>query len=121
MQYAILIYESPEDLHIRREGSEAHQEVNSAYATYTKALIEAGVMRGGEELALPDAATTLVAKQGGRPVVQDGPFADVKEQLGGFYIIEVETLDDAIAWASRCPAANRCKVEIRPIEVPPSA
>ncbi len=121
MQYAILIYENPEDLQIRREGGDALEAVNAAYVAYTQALVEADVLRGGEELALPDAATTLVAKKGARPVVQDGPFADVKEQLGGFYLIEVDTLDDAIAWAARCPAANRCKVEIRPVEVPPSA
>ena len=75
-------------------------------------------MRGGEALQLPDVATTLVSRQGGEPLVHDGPFADTKEQLGGFFIIEVANLDEAIRWASQCPAAGTGKVEIRPTSRP---
>lgn len=119
MQYAILIYETEEDVARRRESALAQREVDAAYAAFTAALVEAGAMRGGEALELPDMATTLVAQKDGAPLVQDGPFADTKEQLGGLYVIEANDLDEAIAWAKRCPAAQRGKVEIRPTVPPP--
>ncbi|MEM7676859.1 MAG: YciI family protein, partial [Myxococcota bacterium] len=77
-----------------------------------------GIMRGGEALDLPEVATTLSAGRNDQPTIQDGPFADTKEQLGGFFIIEVDHLDDAILWASRCPAIRGGKVEIRPTTRP---
>ncbi|MEM9067809.1 MAG: YciI family protein [Myxococcota bacterium] len=114
MQYALLVYETRADLEVRRD-HEAHAPVAAAYAAYTEALVEAGVLRGGEALELPEIATTLVAQKGGTPLVQDGPFADTKEQLGGFFIIEADNLDEALEWAARCPAASRGKVEVRPL------
>lgn len=112
MQYVILIYESKEDL-AKRKNPQFHAENMGAYAAYTQALIDAGVMRGGEALDLPEYAT-VVTLQGGKRQVQDGPYADTKEQLGGFFVIEVENLDTAILWASRCPATGTGKVEVRP-------
>ena len=118
-QYAVLIYESPEDRAIRDADGPEQEQVQAAYAAYTEALVAAGKLRGGEVLALPHTATTLVARPGGTPTVQDGPFADTKEQLAGFYIIEARDLDEALAWGARCPAAHTGKVEIRPIEPRP--
>lgn len=120
MQFALLIYESETDRARRRDGGETQQEVDAAYAAYTRALVEAGVLRGGEALDLPDVATTLVARRGGRPIIHDGPFADTKDQLGGFFVIEVADLDAALVWAERCPAAETGKVEIRPTAKPPA-
>ena len=86
------------------------------YLAYTKMLVDAGVMRGGEQLARPDAATTLTL-QGGSRRVQDGPFIESKESLGGYYLIEAPDLDSALAWAEKCPAAHHGHVEVRPIIV----
>lgn len=118
MQYALLIYETPADRQRRAQGGPEQAEVDAAYVQFTQALIDAGAMRGGEALDLPDVATTLVAGEDGRPRVQDGPFADTKEQLGGFYVIECDDLDAAIALAKKCPAAGLGKVEIRPTTRP---
>lgn len=120
MQYALLIYESPRDRERRAAGGDAQAQVDAAYAAFTHKLIAAGAMRGGEVLDLPDFATTVATGPDGRPTVHDGPFADTKEQLGGFFIIEAADLDDALRWAQQCPAARLGKVEIRPTAVPPS-
>ncbi|WP_035985912.1 YciI family protein [Leptolyngbya sp. KIOST-1] len=107
MQYAILVYETEHDL--------AHREQQMpAYSAYSQALADAGVMVGGAALHPSHTATTLQLKDGQRQV-QDGPFADTKEQLGGFFLIEVPDLDTALDWAARCPAASNCAVEVRPL------
>ena len=85
-----------------------------AWGAYTKALIDAGVMRGGNALQPIHTATTVRLRDGKRQV-QDGPFAESKEQLGGYFIIEVPTLDVALEWAAKNPAAARGAVEVRPI------
>lgn len=115
MKYAILIYESAQDLNIHRDQGQAHDELSAAYRAYTKALTEAGVMRGGQELALPETAITLISRPNQRPLVQDGPYADTKEQLGGFFIIETTSQEEALAWAARCPAMATGQVELRPL------
>ncbi|MEO0321504.1 MAG: YciI family protein [Myxococcota bacterium] len=120
MQYAILIYEPQDDWPAAGERQDGAQ-LGAAYLAYTEELLAAKVMRGGEALAHPHHATTLVANAGGAPTVHDGPFADTKELFGGFYIIECETLDEALRWAKRCPAARYGKVEVRPIVAPPRA
>lgn len=114
MEYAILIYESEKDRAVRNENGEEQELVSAAYDAFTEALVNAGVMRGGQRLVLPDLATTISIEDG-KTVVHDGPFADTKEQLGGFFIIEADNLDVALDWAARCPAACSGKVEIRPI------
>ena len=120
MQYALLVYLTPADRERMREDAPAQAEIDAGYTAFTRALVEAGVLRSGQRLALPDVATTLVAQPDGRPLVQDGPFADTKEQLGGFFVIEVDDLDAAIRWGSRCPAARLGRLEIRPIIAPPT-
>jgi hypothetical protein len=92
----------------------AVEQMMAAYGAYTRALAEAGVMTAGERLQRSATATT-VRVQGGRTEVLDGPYADTKEQLGGFYIIDVPDLDTAIAWATRCPGSAHGAVEVRPI------
>jgi hypothetical protein len=112
MQYAILVYETEHDF--------AHREQQMpAYNAYSKALAEAGIMVGGAGLHPSHTATTLQLKDGQRQV-QDGPYADTKEQLGGFFLIEVPDLDTALDWAARCPAASNCAVEVRPLLSPPA-
>ncbi|MEM9194992.1 MAG: YciI family protein [Myxococcota bacterium] len=84
------------------------------WGAYTQALIEAGVFVSGEALHPPTSATTLRSNEGARDI-HDGPYADTKEQLGGFYVIDVPDLDAALMWAARNPAASTGAVEVRPI------
>ena len=86
---------------------------------YTKALQAAGVMVGGAGLQPTATATTLRMRNGKRHV-QDGPYADTKEQLGGYYIVNVPDLDAALEWASRIPAVAGSVIEVRPNLLPPS-
>lgn len=84
------------------------------YEAFDKVTREAGVMLGGEGLQPTSTATTLRISDGER-LVTDGPFAETKEQLGGFYVLECKGLDEALEWAARCPAATDGCIEIRPV------
>jgi hypothetical protein len=97
-------------------GPEALAEGMREFDAYAKALDAAGVLRSGEVLQ-PSALTTTVTAPDGVPRVQDGPFADTKEQLGGTFVIEVADLDEAIAWAGKAPSVAWGAVEIRPTAV----
>jgi hypothetical protein len=115
MKYAMLIYETPADFEAR-EPSEGEPYV-AAWRAYYNALVEGGVfVGGGGPLKAADTATTVRVKDGGRHV-QDGPFAEAKDQLGGFMILDCESLDVALEWAARCPAAATGGVEVRPMDV----
>ena len=85
-----------------------------AYKAYTEAMTKAGVLRGSTGLQ-PTSAATTVRVANGKTQVLDGPYADSKEQLGGFHIIDVADLDAAISWAARCPTAIHGVVEVRPL------
>ena len=110
MQFALLIFESPQ-LFAARNNDESDPYLG-AWRAYHKALVEAGVYIGGDPLQSPETGTTVRLKDGKRSV-QDGPFADTKEQLGGFTILELPSLDAALDWAVRCPAASAGAVEVR--------
>ena len=112
MTYTILIYETPAELGARTDGKRK-DAYWSAYRAYTKALADAGVMVGGAALQPPAVATTVRQRDGKREV-QDGPYAESKEQLGGYYVIDVPDLDRALEWAARCPAAATGAIEVRP-------
>ena len=112
MQFALLIYESPEAFATRK--SDENNPYLGAWRAYYKALVEAGIYVGGDPLEVPETGTTVRLKEGKRRV-QDGPFADTKEQLGGFIILELPSLDAALDWAARCPAASIGAVEVRPL------
>jgi hypothetical protein len=114
MQYAILIYEKETDFSGRSEEGERGRSYWAGWRAYGQALAEAGVGKGGAALQGGHTGTT-VRIDGSHRQVQDGPFADTKEQLGGFYMIDVPSLDAAIEWATRCPAAASCAVEVRPV------
>jgi hypothetical protein len=85
-----------------------------AYIAYVEAMTKAGVLRGSTGLQ-PTSAATTVRVANGKTQVLDGPYADTKEQLGGFHIIDVADLDAAISWAARCPTALHGIVEVRPL------
>jgi hypothetical protein len=112
MQFALLIYEEPEAFASRK--SDGSDPYTGAWRAYYKALVEAGVYVGGDPLAVPETGTTVRIKDGKRGV-QDGPYADAKEQLGGFTILDLPSLDAALEWAARCPAASYGAVEVRPL------
>jgi hypothetical protein len=108
MRYAIVVYESEAGMQARND-----PEFQAAYVAYVKALSEAGVRIAGAGLTAASTATTLRMKDGKR-LVQDGPYADTKEELGGFFLIEAPDLDKAIAWAARCPSLATGVIEVRP-------
>ena len=108
MRYAIIVYESPAGMEARKD-----PEYRAAYAAYLKALSDAGVRIAGAGLHSADTATTL-RMQNGKRLVQDWPYADTKEELGGFLLIEVPDLDKAIELAARCPSMETGVVEVRP-------
>ena len=116
MDYTILIFETAKDFAERTDQS-TREAYWSAWQLYTKALKDAGIFVGGAGLQPPEAATTLKFR-GEERFVQDGPFADIKEQLAGFYIINVPDLDSALSWAARCPRSSSRIIEIRP-NLPP--
>jgi hypothetical protein len=95
--------------------TKAEQEQGAAaYMAYGEALRKAGVLAGSNRLQ-PTSASTTVRITNGKSQVLDGPYVDTKEQLGGYFLIDVPDLDAAISWAARCPAAGHGVVEVRPI------
>lgn len=113
MKFVMLFNESADAMASRTDES-ASPAYWAGWAAYMKELEGAGVMVGGHGLQGPETATTL-RSVGGEHVVHDGPYAETKELLGGFVTIEVETLDDALAWASRSPSLQGGSVEVRPV------
>jgi len=93
---------------------EQTQEGMKRWDAYTSEAIDAGVHLGGEGLAPSDTATTVRFEPGGEQIVSDGPFAETKEQLGGYYLLDCKDLDDALAWAKRLPMPGG-SVEVRPV------
>ena len=85
-----------------------------AYRAYTEAMQQAGVFKQGAPLQ-PTATGTTVRTTDGKTQVLNGPYAETKEQLGGYYLIEVADLDAALSWAARCPGASYGTIEVRPV------
>lgn len=113
MKFSIFVYENDSDFAARTDPS-LQGEYWAAYSAYTKALEEAGVMAGGAALQPPATGTTVRIIDGKRHV-QDGPLTEAREQLGGYYTIDVPHLDDALKWAAKCPSASGGGVEVRPL------
>jgi hypothetical protein len=112
MQYLLLLH--AEEAGFMNMTPEQQQQGMAAYMAYSKALVEAGAMVGSNRLR-PVATATTVRVVDGKTQVLDGPYADSKEQLGGYFLIEVPDLDAALGWAARCPGASHGIVEVRPI------
>ncbi|HXV92951.1 MAG TPA: YciI family protein [Pseudonocardia sp.] len=113
MKYMLLIYgaqptepPSPEEI----------QAEMDAYWAYEKAVADAGVMLASDALQGVETATTVQVAENGERTVTDGPFAETREMLGGYYLLDVPDLDAALEWAARCPGARHGgKIEVRPI------
>ena len=112
MEYMLLVYSDEQDT-ATMPPAERDQWIG-AFMAYTQALKDADVLRGSNRLR-PTSAATTVRLTGGKTQALDGPFAETKEQLGGYYLIDVPDLDAALAWAARCPGAQRGAIEVRPI------
>jgi len=112
MKYLLLIYGN--EAAMLSASKEASAQTLAAYGAYMDAMRKAGTYVGGERLR-PSSSATTVRANGGKTQVLDGPYADTKEQLGGYFMIEAPDLDAALSWAARCPGASHGAVEVRPI------
>ena len=114
MKYALLIYEPPQAFERRKHYDAGDDAMVAAWRKYYQALVAAGVYVAGEPLHVPATGTTVRVKDGKREI-QDGPYANTKEQLAGFQILELPSLDAALEWAARCPVAQFGAIEVRPL------
>jgi len=112
MQYLILIYGN--ETAMLAAPKEASSQILAAYVAYTEAIRKAGVLISSNRLR-PTADATTVRMAGGKQSVVNGPFAETKEQLAGYYLIDVPDLDAALSWAARCPGAQHGAIEVRPV------
>jgi hypothetical protein len=112
MRYLLMIY-TPE-VDPATVTPEQEQAQHAAYAVFTKAVRERDVMQGGEALQ-PTSSATVVRVRDGQTLVTDGPYAETKEALGGFYLIDVKDLDEALELAAKIPGAQWGAIEVRPI------
>ena len=113
MKYALLIYASEQDWATQSE--EQSQAVYQEYMAFTKDIVDRGLMRGGEALQATATATTVRVRDG-ETLTTDGPFAETKEELGGYYLLEADDIDSALEVAARIPAARMGgAVEVRPV------
>jgi hypothetical protein len=112
MQYLLMLYVNEAGWPKMSKGEQ--EQGMAAYTAYTEALAAAGALKGANRLQ-PTMTATTVRTTNGKTQVLDGPYADSKEQLGGYYLIDVPDLDAALSWAARCPTAGHGVVEVRPM------
>jgi len=112
MQYLLALY--AEEAGWNKLTKAEQEQGVAAYKAYSEALSKAGVLKGSNRLQ-PASAATTVRVTNGKSQVLDGPFVETKEQLGGYYLIDVPDLDAALSWAARCPGASHGVVEVRPV------
>ena len=112
MRYMLLIWENEAISSARSD--EERQAVFAEYVVFTNDIREKGVLLAGDPL-LPSETASTVRVRDGKSMVTDGPFAETREQLGGYYIVECDTLEDACGYAARIPGARDGAIEVRPI------
>jgi hypothetical protein len=112
MKYMLLVYGNEGEWQ-GLPPSENDQRI-AAYRAYMEAMAQAGIMVGGDRLQPSPSATTVRAANG-KTTVLNGPYAETREQLGGYFLIEVPHLDAALSWAARCPGAGHGVIEVRPV------
>ena len=118
MQYLLLIYGNEAGMQSATKADV--EQMMAAYGAYTQAIKGAGVLVAADRLK-PSTSASTVRVADGKTKVLDGPYAETKEQLAGYYLIEVPDLDAALSWAARCPGANYGAIEVRPGEDDPGA
>ena len=114
MQYLLMIYEN--EAEDAKRDAAANGEMMAEYGAFTQSIIQNGNFKAGDRLQ-PTSTATTVRVRGGKTLTTDGPFAETREQLGGYYLVEAKDLDDAIAIAARIPGARTGSIEVRPIWV----
>lgn len=112
MQYMLMFYQPPIEFEQRDQAVGA--AYRASWMAYVGAIRESGIAQNGHGLLPPMTGTSLRVR-GDKRQVQDGPFADTKEQLGGYFVIDVPDLDSALEWAARAPCASTGGVEVRPV------
>ena len=112
MKYLLMIWNNESEI-ANAPDSEMAPRL-AAYRAYGEAMSKAGVVQGGNRLRPSDTATTVRVRDG-KTQVLDGPYAETKEQLGGYFLIDAPDLDSALSWAARCPGASHGVMEVRPI------
>ena len=114
MQYLLLIHDRADEKAWEAMPEEARNAFMAEYGAYTEELRSRGFFVGANQLQ-PVSTATTVSVRDGETIVTDGPFAETKEVLGGYYLIEVDTLDEAIEWAAKIPSARFGHIEVRPV------
>jgi hypothetical protein len=112
MKYMLMIYGDEKAYQTLSEDDRT--KLHEGHRAYGEALAAAGIVRGGSELA-PVSSSTTLRFTNGKPKMLDGPFAETKEQLGGYYLIETENLEQALEWAAKMPGMTGGAVEVRPL------
>jgi len=112
MKYVLLIYHDETTWNDQNEAE--HQQIYDEYRSLIQRLQSSGKYLGGDQLQ-PRATASVIRVRDGKPLVTDGPFAETREQIGGFFLIDVKNLDEAIAWAAKVPSARLGSIEVRPI------
>jgi hypothetical protein len=115
MQYLLLIHD--DEAKFEQMSEQESRDLLGDYGAFTAAIRESGVFVGANRLR-PVATAATVRIRDGEEVVTDGPFAETKEQLGGYYLIDTETLDEALEWAAKIPSARTGSIEVRPLYAP---
>jgi hypothetical protein len=114
MQYLLLIYRSEAEL--GKMDAAARQQMMTDYGAFTQSIVQSGHFKAGDGLQ-PTTTATTVRVRDGKTLTTDGPFAETREQLGGYYLVEAKDLDTAIAIAARIPGAKAGSIEVRPIMI----
>ena len=114
MQYMLLIYDNEKEMQAARTGDV--DKMMAGYREFTDSIMKSGHMKAGDALQ-PTSAATSVRIRNGKTLTTDGPFAETKEQLGGYYLIEAKDLDEATKIAARVPSAHTGTIEVRPVRV----
>ena len=114
MQYLLLIYRSEAELSKMTPAD--RQAMSAEYGTYTQSIVQSGHFKAGDGLQPTTTATTVRVREG-KTLTTDGPFAETREQLGGYYMVEAKDLDTAIGLAARIPGAKQGSIEVRPVMI----
>jgi hypothetical protein len=114
MQYLLMIYRSEAELFKMTDAD--RQKMSADYGTYTQSIIQSGHFKAGDGLQ-PSTTATTVRVRDGKVMTTDGPFAETREQLGGYYLVDAKDLDEAIKLAARIPGAATGSVEVRPVMI----
>ena len=114
MQYLLLIYQN--EAEFGKMDTAARQKVSAEYGAYTQSIVQSGNFKAGDGLQ-PTTTATTVRVRDGKTLTTDGPFAETREQLAGYYLVEAKDLDAALGIAARIPGARTGSIEVRPIRV----